>query len=62
MFPKPIWAELVCTSIYIIYQTGKSSLAGVVPYELWTKQNPRIKHSRIIEFKCYAHVPHQKRK
>ena len=47
-FPEAIWAELVSTAVYIVNRTGKSSVEGVTPYELWTKQKPRIKHLRII--------------
>lgn len=61
-FPEAIWAELVSSAVYIINRTGKSSVEGVTPFELWTNQKPRIKHLRIIGSRCYAHVPHQKRK
>lgn len=61
-FPEAIWAELVNSSVYILNRTGKSSIPGVSPYELWLKQKPRIKHLRIIGSVCYAHIPDQKRK
>ena len=56
-FPDAIWAELVKTSIYILNRTGKSSVDGKSPYELWIGKRPRIKHLRVIGCECYAHVP-----
>ncbi|GAB0098710.1 uncharacterized protein DMENIID0001_144840 [Sergentomyia squamirostris] len=47
-FPRAMWAELAMTSVYILNRTGKSSIDGVSPYELWMKKKPRIKHLRII--------------
>ena len=60
-FPEETWAELISTPIYVLNKTGKSSEAGINPLELWIKRNPRVKHLRIVAFKCYVHVPAQKR-
>ena len=61
-YPEAIWAELANTSICILNRTGKSSVDGVSPYELWIGKKPRIKHLRIIGSTCYTHIPVQKRK
>lgn len=62
IYPEGIWAELVNTAVYILNRTGKSSIDGVSPYELWLGKKPRTKHLRIIGSKCYAHIPSQKRR
>lgn len=61
-FPAYLWAELISTSIYVLNRTGKSSVQGSSPYELWMNKKPRINHMRIIGSVCYAHIPVQKRK
>lgn len=61
-FPEAIWAELVSTAIYILNRTGKSSVKGCSPYELWIGERPRLKHLRIIGSTCFTHIPIQKRK
>ena len=43
-FPKPIWAELVRTSVYILNRTGGSAIEDKSPYELWFGKAPRIEH------------------
>lgn len=61
-FPSEIWAELVTTATYILNRTGKSSVPGVSPFELWFGKKPRISHLRVIPSVCYAHVPAQQRR
>lgn len=61
-YSAAIWAELVATAIYILNRTGKSSIEGKSPYELWFKKKSRIKHLRIIGCTCYAHIPEQRRR
>lgn len=61
-FPQAIWAELVSTAVYILNRTGKSSLKGLSPYQLWLGKKPRIKHLRIVGSTCYVHIPSQKRR
>lgn len=61
-FPDALWAELVAAATYILNRTGKSSLEGISPYELWTGKKPRIRHLRIIGSTCYVHIPVQKRR
>lgn len=61
-FPAYLWAEFICTSIYILNRTSKSSVPNASPYELWMGRKPRVKHMRIIGSVCYAHVPVQKRR
>lgn len=60
--PAAIWAELVSTAVYILNRTGKSSVEGTSPYELWMKKKPRVSHLRIVGSTCYIHVPAQKRR
>lgn len=61
-YPEEIWAELTNSAVYILNRTGKSSVDGVSPYELWIGKKPRIKHFRIIGSTCFTHIPVQKRK
>lgn len=61
-FPAAIWAELVNSAIFILNRTGKSSVEGKSPYELWLKKKPRLKHLRVIGSTCYAHIPSQRRR
>ncbi|GFV25282.1 retrovirus-related Pol polyprotein from transposon TNT 1-94 [Trichonephila clavipes] len=61
-FPAANWAKLLNSAIYILNRTGKSSIKNASPYELWFKKKHRLKHLRIIESPCYAHVPAQKRR
>ncbi|XP_076260132.1 uncharacterized protein LOC143196352 [Rhynchophorus ferrugineus] len=47
-YPTGLWTELVNTAVYILNRTGKSSVDGVSPYELWNVKKPRTKHLRVI--------------
>ncbi|KAF2895122.1 hypothetical protein ILUMI_11052 [Ignelater luminosus] len=57
-----MWAEIVGTGTYTLNRTGKSSVEGASPYELWMLKKPRLKHLRIIGSACYAHIPGQTRR
>ncbi|KPU81756.1 uncharacterized protein Dana_GF21660 [Drosophila ananassae] len=59
---EAIWAELVSTAVYVLNRTGKSSLEGLSPYQLWLGKKRRIKHLRIVGSTSYVHIPCQKRK
>lgn len=63
-FLSAIWAELVRTGLhtYILNRTGKSSIEGTNPYELWIGRRPRLKHMRIIGCTCCVHIPSERRK
>lgn len=56
-FPSAMWAKLI--GAYILNQTGKSSVVGVSPFEVWMGEKPRIKHLRIIASMSYAYIPDQ---
>ncbi|GBL94862.1 hypothetical protein AVEN_197540-1 [Araneus ventricosus] len=60
--PAAMWAELVTTDVYLLNRTGKSSVEGTSPYELWMKKKLRLKYLRIISSICYANFSVQKRK
>ncbi|GBM73101.1 hypothetical protein AVEN_198776-1 [Araneus ventricosus] len=61
-FSNPDVNYLVTTAVYVLNRTGKSSVKGASPYEIWMKKKPCLKHLKIISSTCYAHVPIQKRK
>lgn len=53
-FPTAMWAELICTTIYILNKTGKSLEEEFSLFELCMSKKPRIKHLRIIGSICYV--------
>lgn len=55
------WAEAVNTAVYTINLTGKSSVEGKCPYELFYNKMPDIKHLRVFGTKVYTHIPKEKR-
>ena len=61
-FPAALWKEFVSTAIYVLNRTGKSSVEGATPHELWMRKRPRIKHLRVIGCLCFVHIPDQKRR
>jgi hypothetical protein len=59
---KEFWAEAVNTAVYVINRTGKSSIKGKTPYELWFgKPFGNFELLRVFGSEVYAHVPSQKR-
>lgn len=61
-FPVAMWAELCSTAVYILNRTGKSSVDGMSPSEVWTGKKPRISHLRVVGSVCFAHIPDQQRR
>lgn len=60
--PIKLWAEAVNTAVYILNRTGKSSIEGVSPFELWFGKQPDIDHFKVFGSKVFTHIPKQKRK
>jgi Reverse transcriptase (RNA-dependent DNA polymerase)/gag-polypeptide of LTR copia-type/Zinc knuckle len=60
--PKKLWAEAVLTASYVLNRTGRSSVEGKTPYELWYGQKGAIDHLRIFGTECFMHVPKVKRR
>ena len=60
--PKKLWAEAVFTASYVLNRTGKSSVEGKTPYELWYGRKGAIDHLRIFGTECFIHIPKVKRK
>lgn len=56
------WAEAVNTAVYILNRTGKSSVVGKSPYELWFGSEANVNHLRVFGSKVYIHVPKQCRR
>ncbi|XP_050427367.1 uncharacterized protein LOC126837493 [Adelges cooleyi] len=42
------WAEAVNTSVYVLNLTGKSTVEGKSPYELYFNKEPDIRHLRVF--------------
>jgi len=59
--PKKLWAEAMLTASYVLNRTGKSSVDGKNPYELWYGRRRAIDHMRIFGTECFIHVPKVKR-
>lgn len=62
IFDQSFWAEMVNTAAYILNRTGKSSVEGKTPFEIWFKRKPKLDHFRVIGSSCYAQVPKKGRK
>lgn len=59
---KHFWAEAVNTASYnVINRTGKSSMVGKTPYELWFNKKPDLKGFRIFGSTISVHVPKETR-
>lgn len=56
------WAEAVNTAVYVLNRTGKSSVIGKTPYELWFGSKPKVDHLRLFGSRAYIHVPKQNRR
>ena len=59
--PKKLWAEATMTASYVLNRTGKSSVEGMTPYELWYNRKGAIDHLRIFGTECFIHTPKVKR-
>ena len=55
--PRTLWAEACSTAAYILNRTGKSSVEGVTPNELWFGgQAGLMKHLKVFGTGCYVYV------
>ncbi|GBP93131.1 Retrovirus-related Pol polyprotein from transposon TNT 1-94 [Eumeta japonica] len=59
--PISLWAESVNTAAYVINRTGKSSIEGKSPYELWSSKSYDINNLKIFGTTVYVHIPKEKR-
>jgi hypothetical protein len=59
--PKNLWAEAILTASYVLNRTGKSSIEGKTPFELWYGRKGAIDHLRIFGTECFMHVAKVKR-
>lgn len=59
--PTFLWAEAVNTAAYVINRTGKSSVVGKSPYELWLGKTYDISDLKVFGAPVYAHIPKQRR-
>ncbi|KAI8433502.1 hypothetical protein MSG28_015534 [Choristoneura fumiferana] len=59
--PTVLWAEAVNSAAYIINRTGKSSVDGKSPYELWSGKSYDIHNLKIFGTTVYVHIPKEKR-
>ena len=55
------WAEAVSTAVYVLNRTGKSSVVGKSPFEIWFNAIPKLDHLRIFGSEVYVHVPKERR-
>uniref|UniRef100_T1IJB0 Integrase catalytic domain-containing protein n=1 Tax=Strigamia maritima TaxID=126957 RepID=T1IJB0_STRMM len=55
--PKPLWAELAITLVYLKNRYPHSRLSNAIPYVLFMKRPVSVAHLRIPGFLAYVHVP-----
>ncbi|KAL3695354.1 hypothetical protein R1sor_009430 [Riccia sorocarpa] len=55
--PKPLWAEAILTSNYLINVIPTRANSGVAPDTLYFKKRPNLAHLRLFGCRAYAHVP-----
>lgn len=55
--PLYLWAEAVCTAVYLKNRTSSETIGGVTPYEKWYGSKPSVAHLRVFGSECYMHVP-----
>lgn len=55
---KSFWAHACDTAVFLINRTGKSSVPGKTPRELWTgKTFDSFNYLQIFGSECYANIP-----
>ncbi|KAG5883300.1 hypothetical protein JTB14_004394 [Gonioctena quinquepunctata] len=59
VIPQRFWAEMINTPKFILNFSGSSSVEDKFPLEVWTGKKSSLKHLRIIDSTCYAHIPKQ---
>lgn len=57
-----LWAEAINTAAYVINRTGKSSVDGKTPYELWSNKTFDINNLKVFGTPVYVHIPKEKRR
>ena len=59
--PKPLWAEAVNWSNYVLNRCPTSMVENVTPAEAWNGNKPAVEHFRVFGCIAHAHVPEVKR-
>lgn len=58
--PRTFWAHACDTAVYLVNRTGKSSVQGKTPSELWSGRTFKsFDHLRIFGSECYVNIPKQ---
>jgi hypothetical protein len=61
--PKTMWAQACETAAYVLNRTGKTSVIGKSPVELWDGcVMKNLDHLRVFGMEYYVHIPKQFRK
>ena len=56
--PKSLWAESCNTAVYLLNLSGKSSVEGQSPSELWYSQRVlEVNHLKIFGTECFVFIP-----
>lgn len=58
---KRFWAEAVNTAVYVLNRTGKSTVDGQSPYELWHGKKSRLDNFHVFGTDVFVHIPAEKR-
>lgn len=55
--PKSLWAEAVCTAVYMLNRVPCNALNFKCPYAELTGQPPNLHHIRVFGSTGYVHIP-----
>ncbi|PZC70387.1 hypothetical protein B5X24_HaOG216856, partial [Helicoverpa armigera] len=56
------YTKAINTAAYVINRTGKSSVDGKTPYELWSNKTFDINNLKVFGTPVYVHIPKEKRR
>lgn len=59
--PLSLWAEAMNTAVHVLNRTGKSSVAGKTPIEVWTGKTVRFDYFKTFGDYAYAHIADERR-
>ena len=59
--PMYLWAKALNTAVYVQNRLSHSARGNKTPEEMFTGENPEVKHLKIFGCHVYLHVPKEKR-
>jgi hypothetical protein len=61
--PKPLWAQACETAAYVLNRTGKISVSGKSPMEMWNGHVMKnVYHLHVFGMECFVYTAKQFRK